>query len=102
MEIICLFIPNKCNYCQVSNIRRTLAGYKIVDHSDVVWASPVGAAPTTSSFSTKHLASLDWAKTAARQDTIKFGVPYIRYFMVVEISDMTKSQSGMQNTVGTL
>ena len=34
-----------------SNIRRTL-GNKIVDHSDVVGASPVGAAPTTSSFST--------------------------------------------------
>ena len=40
------------NYCQVSNIRRTVAGNKIVDHSDVVGASPVGAAPTTSSFST--------------------------------------------------
>ena len=37
---------------QVSNIRRTLAGNKMVDHSDVVGASPVGAAPTTSSFST--------------------------------------------------
>ena len=34
-------------YRQVSNIRRTLVGNKIVDHSDVV-----GAAPTTSSFST--------------------------------------------------
>ena len=39
------------SYRQVSNIRRTLVG-KIVDHSDVVGASPVGAAPTTSSFST--------------------------------------------------
>ena len=39
-------------YCKVSNIRHTLYGYKIVDHSDVVGASPVGAAPTTSSFST--------------------------------------------------
>ena len=39
-------------YRQVSNIRRTLIGNKIVDHSDVVGASPVGAAPTTSSFST--------------------------------------------------
>ena len=29
-----------------------LVGNKIVDHSDVVGASPVGAAPTTSSFST--------------------------------------------------
>ena len=40
------------NYRQVSNIRRTLVGNKIVDHPDVVGASPVGAAPTTSSFST--------------------------------------------------
>ena len=39
-------------YRQVSNIRRTLAGYNIVDHSDVVGAPTVGAAPTTSSFST--------------------------------------------------
>ena len=39
-------------YRQVSNIRRTLVGNWIVDHSDVVGASPVGAAPTTSSFST--------------------------------------------------
>ena len=39
-------------YRQVSNIRRTLVGNKIVDHSDVVGASHVGAAPTTSSFST--------------------------------------------------
>ena len=36
-------------YRQVSNIRRTLVGNYIVDHSDVVGASPVGAAPTTSS-----------------------------------------------------
>ena len=40
------------NYRKVSNISRTLVGNKIVDHSDVVGASPVGAAPTTSSFST--------------------------------------------------
>ena len=39
-------------YRQVSNISCTLEGNKIVDHSDVVGASPVGAAPTTSSFST--------------------------------------------------
>ena len=37
---------------KVSNIRRTLVGNKNVDHSDVVGASPVGAARTTSSFST--------------------------------------------------
>ena len=40
------------HYRQVSNISRTLVGNKIVDHSDVVGASPVGAAPITFSFST--------------------------------------------------
>ena len=40
------------NYRQVSNIRRTLIGNGIVDNSDVVGASPIGAAPTTSSLST--------------------------------------------------
>ena len=39
-------------YRKTSNISRTLVGNNIVDHSDVVGASPVGAAPTTSSFST--------------------------------------------------
>ena len=39
-------------YRQVSNIIRTLVGNYIVDHSDVAGASPVGATPTTSSFST--------------------------------------------------
>ena len=39
-------------YRKVSNISRTLVDNKIVDHSDVVGASPVSAAPTISSFST--------------------------------------------------
>ena len=39
-------------YHKTSNISRTLVGNKIVDHSDVVGASPVGTVPTTSSFST--------------------------------------------------
>ena len=39
-------------YRKTSNISRTPVGNKIVDHSDVVGASPVGAAPTTSSFLT--------------------------------------------------
>ena len=42
----------KATYHKSSNIRCTLVGNKIVDHSDVVGASPVSAAPTTSSFST--------------------------------------------------
>ena len=39
-------------YRKISNISHTLMGNKIVDNSDVVGASPVGAAPTISSFST--------------------------------------------------
>ena len=42
-----LFITRK-----TSNISRTSVGDDIVDNSDVVGASPVGAAPITSSFST--------------------------------------------------
>ena len=48
----------KNHYPKVSDIRRNLVGNKIVDHSDVVGASPVGAAPTTSSLSTWHPASI--------------------------------------------
>ena len=40
------------NYRQIPSIRCSLVGIKIIDHSDVVGASPVGAAPTTYSFST--------------------------------------------------
>ena len=42
----------KIAYRKVSNIRRTRISNKIVDHSDEVGASPVGAAPTPSSLST--------------------------------------------------
>ena len=45
-------LPLKYNR-QTSNISGTLTGSKIVDGDlDVVGASPVGAAPTTSSFPT--------------------------------------------------
>ena len=58
------------------NISHTLAGNKIADHPNAVGASPVGAAPTTSSFSTQHMASMDWAKTTARRDKkhLSFGI----------------------------
>ena len=46
------FVKQFIIYRQVFNISHTLVGNEIVDHSDVVGASPVGAAPTTSSFST--------------------------------------------------
>ena len=53
-NIVCDF-QNVCEatiiYRETSNTSRTLVGNKIVDHSDVVGALPVGAAPTTSSFS---------------------------------------------------
>ena len=60
------------NNSRTANIRRTSVCNKIVDHSDVVGASPVSTAPITSSFSTKHLASMDWTKTTARRDEKRF------------------------------
>ena len=55
-------------YHQTSNIRCTVVGNKIVDHSDGVGASPVGTAPITSWFSTQHLASICCTKATARWD----------------------------------
>ena len=43
------------NYRKTSNISGTLLSNEIVDHSDVIGASPAGAAPTESLFS-----NLDW------------------------------------------
>ena len=51
-DVIVPFLYSATIYREVCNIRRTLVGNKIVDHSDVVGVSPAGAAPTTSSFST--------------------------------------------------
>ena len=48
---VCLYIYEYI-YRQSSNISRTLVENTIVDHPDVVGASPVVAAPTTSSYST--------------------------------------------------
>ena len=47
-----LYWPIVPIYPQTSNISFTLEGNKRVDHSDVVGVSPVGTAPTTSSFLT--------------------------------------------------
>ena len=71
LHSICLAII--INYRKTSNIRRTSVGNKIVDHSDVVWASPVGAAPTTSSFSAQYLASMERGKDKrkTRQEIFK-------------------------------
>ena len=40
------------DYPQTFNMKCTLVSNKIIDQSDVVEAPPVGAAPTTPSFST--------------------------------------------------
>ena len=45
-------LAKESEYRKTSNISHTLVCNKIVDHSDVVGASPVGAAPTTSSYLT--------------------------------------------------
>ena len=45
------YTKSKYIYRQTYNLSRTLVGNNIVDHSDVDEASPVGAAPTTSSLS---------------------------------------------------
>ena len=39
------------DHCQTSHISHIIVGNKLVEHSDVVGAAPVGIAPTTSSFS---------------------------------------------------
>ena len=74
------------NYHQMSNISHTFVGNKIVDHSDVVGASPVGAAPTTSSFSTW----LQWFGQRQPQDEttniLSFGAPYIRDLTVLSLN----------------
>ena len=74
-------------YRQVSNIRRTLAGNKIVHHSNVVRASPVGAAPTTIFILdlTPGFIGLGKGNCKTRRETIKFlgfGASYIRDFTV--------------------
>ena len=70
------------NYRQTSNISRTFVGNKIADNPNAIGATLVGAAPTTSSLSIWHLASMDWAKTTATWNEkdlrLGVGVPYIR------------------------
>ena len=83
-----------CLYYQTSNISRILVGNKLVDHSDVVGASPVGAASTTSSFPTWHLALMDRAKTSARRiekhlSFVIWCTPYQRTYIWYKISSCT-------------
>ena len=98
-----IFLPHRSMHCSLlhfcfylvgpsinrksSDIRCASDGNKIVDHSDAVGASPVGAAPTSSSFSTKHLTSKDLVITIARPHEkhlsfVILCVTYIRDFTV--------------------
>ena len=64
-----------------------LGGNKLVDHWDVVGASHVGTAPAPSSSPTKHLSSMDWAKTTARRDEkhagFSIGASYTRCILYI-------------------
>ena len=65
----------RCSSCSPLEEKSLWTGTIIVDYSDVVRASPVGAAPSTSSFSTWHRASMDLGKynCNTRWETFKFG-----------------------------
>ena len=81
-----LFDTDIFSYRQTSNISRTFVGNKLVDHSDVVGASPAGAAPTDVTYSL--LTSVDWAETTARRDEkhlffFWFCMAYTRGLMVI-------------------
>ena len=84
-----------CTYCQVSK-RRTWVDNEIVDHSDAVGASPVSAAPSTSSFSKEHLASIYCAKTTASQvkKHLSFGIWCTLYQRFYGIWDRGYQRSG--------
>ena len=73
-------------YRQASIISRTIVGNSIADHSDVVGASPVDAAPTTS-----HSPLNTWLQYNTQRQLqaetrniqiVVFGAPYIRDFTV--------------------
>ena len=76
-------MPNRRTVKPLIEYARSAVGNRLVDHSDSgVVGAPVGAAPTTSSFSTEDLASIDCANTTARPDekhlSCGFGAPCIR------------------------
>ena len=88
--------PAYLTFPQTSDLSRALEGNRIVDHSDVVGASPVGAAPTTSSFWTYQLASTYCSKTTARREEKRL-IPliwkaYIRCLTVICIVVCAKTR----------
>ena len=75
-----IFLHKHWEYRQTSNISHILVGNKSVDHSDVVWATPTGDAPTTFRLNTWF----QWIGQRQLQDETRdvyvlgFGVTYIR------------------------
>ena len=67
-------------YSQIPNISCTLIGNQIVDHSDVVGASTVGAAPTTSS---PGFNGLGKDKCKMRRESFKF---WDLVWLILEVS----------------
>ena len=51
-DLLTKYAGEKQTYHQIPNISRTFVCHELVDHSDVVEASVVGVAATTSSLST--------------------------------------------------
>ena len=85
-EIICFIIIY--SIVNILHYRpRSLIGNKIVNHSDVVGASPIGAAATTSSLSTSHMASIDCTHQlqdkTGNSEVSEFGVSYIKDLTVL-------------------
>ena len=79
----CIHPLYKIMYRQISNINLTLEGIKLVAHTDKVGASPVGTAPTSSSFSTNHHNRLGKDSFKMRRETLKFcELAYIRILKV--------------------
>ena len=69
------------NFKKPSATCRTLVDNKTVDHSDVIGASPVGTAPTTSSFSTSWLQRIRQRQLqdeSRDNEVLGFGVTYSR------------------------
>ena len=62
---------NQNTHRKASNIRRILVGNSVVDHSDVVGASPVGAALTASLFSTSVNNWFQWIGQRQLQDKMR-------------------------------
>ena len=74
-------------------------GNQIADQSDAVGASPVGDAPTASSFLGQHLASMNWPKTTSRRDEkrVRLGIWCDLHLEVWQYLWMVAIKVGVEN-----